>query len=182
MASNSSIKIIAGAFFSASSKAVGRDRKCHFFKTYPLTKKITEDHWGLPVIASCYHRQYFIASSMKYGRGRPGRSGHMRCHQADTWLTHRGWCPMKNLDVLCCTVRPKAGCQSVHKADDRYRSLFTAPGTDQCEYNGWAPPPVCLPSVYLTSSHVARSPRPSPAVFHTGSDQILVVGTAWERG
>ena len=41
---------------------------------------------------------------------------------------------------------------------------------------------MCLPSVYLTSSHVTRSPRPSPAVFHTGSDEILAVGTAWERG
>ena len=32
MASSSSIKIIAGAFFSASSKAVGRDRKRNFLK------------------------------------------------------------------------------------------------------------------------------------------------------
>ena len=32
MASSSSIKIIAGAFFSASSKAVSRDRKCNFLK------------------------------------------------------------------------------------------------------------------------------------------------------
>ena len=31
--------------------------------------------------------------------------------------------------------------------------------------NGWAPPPMCLPSLYLTSSHVTRSHRPSPAVF-----------------
>ena len=46
---------------------------------------------------------------------------------------------------------------------------------------GWAPPPVCLPSVYLTSLHVTRSPRPSPTAFHTGSDEILAVGTAWER-
>ena len=29
----------------------------------------------------------------------------------------------------------------------------------------WAPPPVCLPSVYLMSSHVTKSPRPSPSVF-----------------
>ena len=35
---------------------------------------------------------------------------------------------------------------------------------------------VCLSSVYLMSSLVTRSPRPSPAVFHTGSDQML----AWE--
>ena len=31
------------------------------------------------------------------------------------------------------------------------------------------------------SSHVTRFPRPSPAVFHTRSDQMLAVGTAWER-
>ena len=92
---------------------------------------------------------------------------------------------MKNLDVLCCTVRPMAGYQSIRKSDDRYHSLFTTPGMDQCETGismvGHRPP-VCLPSVYLTSSHVTRFPRPSLAVFHTGSDEILAVGTAWERG
>ena len=58
---------------------------------------------------------------------------------------------MKNLNILSCTVRPKAGCQSIRKADDRYHS-FTTPGTDRREtgiINGWVPPPVCLPSVYL---------------------------------
>ena len=40
---------------------------------------------------------------------------------------------MKNLDVLCCTVRPMAGYQSVRKADDQYRLLFTTPGMDQRE-------------------------------------------------
>ena len=38
---------------------------------------------------------------------------------------------MKNLDVLSCTVHPNAGCQSIRKADYRYRSLFTMLGTDQ---------------------------------------------------
>ena len=62
----------------------------------------------------------------------------------------------------------------VHNAGD---------GSTQNRYiNGWTPPPVCLPSVYLMSSHVTRSPKPSPAVFHTGSNEILAVGTAWERG
>ena len=55
---------------------------------------------------------------------------------------------MKNLDVLCCTVRPMAGCQSVRKADDLYHLLFTIPGTDQHEtgtyYNSWPPSPVCV--------------------------------------
>ena len=36
--------------------------------------------------------------------------------------------------------------------------------------------------VYLMALHVTRSPRPSPAVFTTASDQILAVGMAWERG
>ena len=84
------------------------------------------------------HCQYFIASSVKYGRGRPGRCSHVQCHQVDTCA--------KNLDVLSCTVRPKAGCQSVCK---------------QTIYNvHCSPPRMCLPSVYLTSSHVTRSPGP----------------------
>ena len=29
----------------------------------------------------------------------------------------------------------------------------------------WPPPPMCLPSVYLTSPHMTGSPRPSPSVF-----------------
>ena len=40
---------------------------------------------------------------------------------------------MKNLDVLSCSVRPKAGCQSIYKADDRYRLLFTTPGIGRCK-------------------------------------------------
>ena len=47
---------------------------------------------------------------------------------------------------------------------------------------GHCPPCVYIPSVYLMAPHVTRSPRPSPTVFHTGSDQVLVVGTAWEQG
>ena len=45
----------------------------------------------------------------------------------------------------------------------------------------WTPPSVCLPCVYLMAPHVTRSPRPSTAVFHTGSDKILVVGTLGTR-
>ena len=29
---------------------------------------------------------------------------------------------------------------------------------------------------------MTRSPRPSSAIFSTGSDEMLVVGMAWERG
>ena len=94
-----------------------------------------------------FHRQYFIASSMKYGRGRPGRSGHIRCHQVDTWLTHGGRCPTKNLDVLCCTVRTMAGYQSVRKADDQYRSLFTTPRTERHETGILTAP--CVSTIYL---------------------------------
>ena len=87
----------------------------------------------------------------------------MLCHQIDTWR-----------------AVPNKVSQSIHKADDRHRSLLTMPRMDQCKtgtINGWAPPPLCLPSVYLTSLHVTRSPRLSPAVFHTGSNQTLM----WER-
>ena len=85
---------------------------------------------------------------------------------------------MKNPNVLSCTVRLSKGCQSIRKADDRYHETgITTVGPP--------PPPPPLPSVYclyVTSLHVTRAPSPSPIVYHTGSDQILVVGTAWERG
>ena len=40
-------------------------------------------------------------------------------------------------------------------------------------YNNWAPPPVCLPSVYLTSLHMTKFPRPSLSVFAYVSNQKL---------
>ena len=48
----------------------------------------------------------------------------------------------------------KAGCQSVRKWDDQYHLLFTMPRTSQRETGIMTPPPVYLPLVYLTSSHV----------------------------
>ena len=39
-----------------------------------------------------------------------------------------------------------------------------------------APPPACLLSVYLTSTHVTNLPGLSPPYLHTISDQILEVG------
>ena len=58
-----------------------------------------------------------------------GRSGHVRCHQVDT----RKAVPNEESrrPVLYCPS--KAGYQSIRKADDRYRSLFTTPGMDQRE-------------------------------------------------
>ena len=38
------------------------------------------------------------------------------------------------------------------------------PNQSQC-YNGWTQPPVCLPSVYLMSLYMTKSPRLSPSVF-----------------
>ena len=94
------------------------------------------------------HRQYFIASSTA-GEG----LGDLVVMCGAIRLTDGrhtegggggggggGGCPMKNIDVLSSTVRPKAGCQSVRKADDLYskaddlyRSFFTTLGTDQHE-------------------------------------------------
>ena len=54
---------------------------------------------------------------------------------------------------VLCTVRPKAGRQSVRKVDDLYCSLFTTPGTDRRKTG------------IIVVGH------------HTGSNQILVVGT-----
>ena len=127
------------------------------------------------------HRQYFIASSMKYSGGRPGRSGHVRCHQvARHMVDTRRAVPNEE------SRRPVLYCPSNGWISERSKGRQSIPfivhnagdGSTQNRYfNGWAPPPVCLPSVYQTSLHVTRSP-----VFHTGSDEILAVGTAWERG
>jgi len=65
----------------------------------------------------------------------------------------QGVVPNKILKSIC----PRAGCQSVRQ----YHSSFTMPET----YYSWTLPPVYLPSVYLTSPHVTKSPRPSPSVF-----------------
>ena len=75
------------------------------------------------------HRQYFIASSMKYGGGEAweiwSRAMPSSRHMVDTGRV----VPNKE------SRRPMLYClyQSVHKADDRYRSLFTTPATDQHE-------------------------------------------------
>ena len=84
---------------------------------------------------------------------------------------------MRNVEALFCTIGPMAGGQNISKAVSipsfvrSARDGLTQNGNFYCR----APPPVCLPSVYLMQLHVTRSPR-------TVSDQILEVGTAWERG
>ena len=90
---------------------------------------------------------------------------------------------MKNFDALSCmslqglearTFTRQQHCLSkcwISERSQGRRSIqFVVPKTSvestrnrYCK--GWAPPPVCLPSVYLTSSHVTRSARLS----NTGS-------------
>ena len=52
------------------------------------------------------------------------QESHVRCHQVVQKCIGGGGYPS-------CTAHPKAGCQSVHKADDHYRSLFTTLVNDQ---------------------------------------------------
>ena len=56
-------------------------------------------------------------------------------------------------------------------------SVWTDSTRQDVEILHWALPSVCLPCVYLIAPHVTRSPRPSPTVFHIGSNQILVLAT-----
>ena len=116
---------------------------------------------GVASFSGHSHRQYLIASGIKYGGGGPGRYGHVLYCPSNGWMSERSQ-GRRSIPFV------------VHNAGDgSMRNRY---------YNSSALPPVCLPSVYLTSSHVTRSPRPSPAVFDTGSNEILAVGTAWERG
>ena len=79
------------------------------------------------------------------------------------------------------TVRPKAGCQRIR---NRYRynardgSMRT--GIIKYKWLGTAPhvSTICLPDI-IAPGQISQA---FPAVFHTGSDEILAVGTAWERG
>ena len=78
-----------------------------------------------------------------------------------------------------------AGYQSVCKADDRYRSIWT----DQCDHETgkhcWAPPPPPPPPPpHVLPDFIARDQisQAFPRRIHTGSDEILAVGMAWEWG
>jgi len=53
--------------------------------------------------------------------------------------------------------------------------------TQNRNYYGRAlPRSMCLPSVYLMSSHMTISLRPFPLYLYTANNQILEVGMAWE--
>ena len=39
-------------------------------------------------------------------------------------------------------------------------------------YNDWALPPMCLPSLHLILLHMMKPPRPSPPYSYAGNDQI----------
>jgi len=67
------------------------------------------------------------------------------------------------VEAFSCNFHPK-GDARVFPRQHQYHSLFTAPGMGRCEM-GIITPPVYLPSAYLMSLHVTRSPRPSP--FHS---------------
>ena len=84
---------------------------------------------------------------------------------------------MKKLD-LSCIVRPKAGrdvrefdtipCSQHRSTQNRYYNLLgTAPRVS----------PICLPDV-IACDQISQA---FPAIFHTGSDEILAVVTAWEQ-
>ena len=101
-------------------------------------------------------------------------SGRQR---VDTWVQ----CPVKNLKAFSCSISLRAGDQSVIKTAS-IPFIVHIPGTVRCRTRiiySQALSPVCLPSVYLTSPYITKSPRPSPSLF---AYQRLEVGIAWEWG
>ena len=99
---------------------------------------------------------------LQYGKmeGRPGRSCHMLMWCKDN--RHMGAVPDKESqgNVLSKISRPQRLKDSITHClvDSRLiNAKFWVTMIRHC--------PVRLPSVYLTSSHVTRSPRPSPLFF-----------------
>ena len=89
--------------------------------------------------------QYLITYSMQIRRGKAW----------EIWLlvvTSGGQCPTRNLKALSYTIGLRAGGQSVSKAESIPSIVHSA--RDDLTWNGnyycRAPPPVHLPSVYLT--------------------------------
>jgi len=65
-------------------------------------------------------------------------------------------------NVSLRTWRPECSQGSI----SAIRCLYVRDRSTWNRYHyGWAPPSVCLPSVYLTSPHMTSSPRSSPSVF-----------------
>jgi len=98
----------------------------------------------------CFHLQYLITYSMQIRReGRPGKFGHVWLRQkVDT----QGVMPDEESRSPFCAIGQTAGGQSLSKAVSipsvvhSDRDGLTRNGNYYCR----APPPVCLPSVYLT--------------------------------
>ena len=83
------------------------------------------------------------------------------CCLSKRWMSERKPFARRMIDTVCC---------SQHCGRIDVTSIYPPPPPPP------PPPRVCVPSIYLMSLHMTGSPRPSSAVFHTGSDQIVVVG------
>ena len=97
------------------------------------------------------HLQYLIAYSMQIQREKAWEIWTHVVMSGKQRVDTRGWCPTR-LEALSCTIGPRAGGKSVSKAVSIpslvhcARDGLTRKGNYYCR----APPPVCLPSVYLT--------------------------------
>ena len=130
----------------------------------------TANYWWSEVeVASFPGRsrlQTLIACSIQIRRGRIGRSSHVWWLQVDRQSTHRGWCLTKGSQNRC-NVRHSVGTESICKAASIQFGFatpvdcLTQVGVTTVRHS----PLVCLPSDYLMSSHMTRSPRPSSSVF-----------------
>ena len=76
---------------------------------------------------------------------------------------------------------PEAQALARHINNVRHSQHQDSPTWNGNDYS-WVPPPMHLPSVYLTSwwPHVTKSPRPSPSIFAHCKRLKMKVGTAWE--
>ena len=74
---------------------------------------------------------------------------------------------MENLKALSCIISPRAEGQSVSLSVSIPFAIHSTRDRSTRNGNYYCPAPfhVCLPSVYLMSPHMTKSPRPSPSVF-----------------
>ena len=86
----------------------------------------------------------------------------------------------KDLDDLSCDVCPRSRSQG------GINTICHSGSGDRwaCDKNcyGWAPTPMCLPSVYLIHRMWPNFQSIHLLYFHSASDQRLEVGMAWEWG